>query len=436
MSADDPATEENIEVVRTLWEPHPAQKAIMEHPARFRVVAAGRRFGKSVMAAHLALEYALEHPNAVVWWVAPTYDQANSYGFDKIKPLASPDVLAEEPKRTKPRRFAFDNGSVISFRSAEREDSLRGPGIDFLVVDEAGSVPERAFTEELRPALSDTLGEAVIIGTPRGRNWFYRWFQRGKSPDHDDTVAFQAPTEANPHVPNSEIEDAKSDMSERRHRQEYGAEFIDDTGGVFEAVRDRVEEYDLPVDPDPSTAYAVGADLARFEDYTAIVVLDGDGRLVAFDRLQEVTWTRIQTRIEEFAERYAPAAVSIDATRDNKLVSDLEQSGVSVTPVNFTSKKEPMIENLVARLESDEITLSTDAPTLINELEVFEYETTSRGTVTYSAPSGFHDDAVDALALASHVLPRVRRVASKRGDDDENGRSGTSGNNSNGLKLR
>jgi hypothetical protein len=357
------------------------------------------------MAAHLALERALEEPGATVWWVAPSYDQANAYGFDKITPLASPDVLVDVT-RTKPRALEFDNGSTISFRSAEREDSLRGPGLDFLVIDEAGSVPERAWTEELRPALSDTLGDAVMIGTPRGRNWFYRWFQRGQSEDYPDVASWQAPTYQNTHVPDDEVDDAADDMPERAFEQEYLAEFVDDTGGVFEAVRETaVEEYDLPLAPATTSGkYAIGVDFARLEDYTAIAVLDADARLVAFDRLNETTWTRIQSRIERLADEYDPVHLAVDATRDNKIVQDLEATGLSVNAVNFASKKQVLVDNLTTRLEAGDLTLSTDAPILINELEVYEYDVTDTGRIRYSAPSGFHDDCVDALALAVHAL--------------------------------
>lgn len=397
----EPAAAENVEILRTLWEPHPGQAVIMNTDARFRVVACGRRWGKSEMAAHLALEHALEEPGAAVWWVAPSYEHANRYGFDKIKPLASADVLVDVT-RTKPRSFEFDTGSEISFRSAEREDSLRGPGLDFLVIDEAGSVPERAWTGELRPALSDTLGDAIMIGTPRGRNWFYRWFQRGQNPEHPDVASWQAPTEQNPHIPDSEIDSARDDMPERKFEQEYLAKFVDDTGGVFQAVRDHVAEYDLPVAADDATGpFAMGVDFARLEDYTAIVVLDDSGRLVAFDRLNKTTWNRIQQRIEALADRYGSPHLAVDATRDNKIVADLEEGGLSVEPINFSRKKEVLIDNLATRLEAGEITLSTDAPVLVNELEVYEYDVTNSGTIRYSAPSGFHDDCVDALALAA-----------------------------------
>jgi hypothetical protein len=403
----DTSPDENVQILQSLWEPHPGQRAVMNLDVRFRVVAAGRRWGKSVMAAHEALTFALEHTDATVWWVSPSYDQSNNFGFDKIKPLVSPDVLVDV-KRTKPRVLEFKNGSSISFRSAEREDSLRGPGIDFLIVDEAGSVPERAWSEELRPALSDTRGEALIVGTPRGRNWYFEWYQRGQSDDHRDTASLRVETAQNPYVDDDEIASLRDQMPERVFRQEHLAEFVDDSGGVFDNVRESVGEHTLPIPPSSSASpFAIGVDFARHEDYTAIVVLDGDGRLVAFDRLRRVSWNRIESRVTDLAEKYDRSTVAVDATRDNKIVSDLENSRLDVEPVNFSSKKTELIDNLALSLESGELTLSSDAPELINELEVFEYDMTDSGRVRYAAPSGFHDDTVDALALAVEAKTNV-----------------------------
>lgn len=406
MSDSEDAAQEQQRILKTLWRPHAGQRAIMDHDGRFKIVACGRRWGKSEMAAHSALEYALSNPGSTVWWVSPSYQQSNKFGFDKIKPLLSPEILADSPKLTKPREIPLTTGTTISFRSADREDSLRGGGVDYLVLDEAGSVSERAWTEELRPSLSDTLGEMLAIGTPRGRNWFFRWHQRGQSSDHSDVASWQAPTTQNPHVPDSEVESAKGDIPERVHSQEYSAEFIDDTGGVFAGVREHVESYPLPVAPESSASpFAIGVDFARFEDWTVIVVLDASGRVVAFERMQQTTWTRIQQAIERLADEYAPNTVAVDATRDNKIVSDLEDSGLSVEPVSFSAKrKRTLIENLITRIEAGEITLPAEANQLLNELEVFEYDTTPTGHVSYHAPSGFHDDGVDALALAASNL--------------------------------
>lgn len=399
-------TEGQVKILRSLWEPHPGQQVIMDHDVRFRIVSAGRRWGKSEMCAHIALERALEEPGSTVWWVSPTYEAANEYGFNKTVPLLSPDVVDGPPKRSKPRKIDLVNRSSISYRSADREDSLRGAGVDLLVIDESAAIPERAWTEELRPTLSDTLGDMVAIGTPKGRNWFYRWFQRGQSEDHPEVASWQAPTYQNPHVADEEIDAAEDDLPARVFQQEYLAKFVDETGGVFTDVRERnVEDYPLPVEPDEcDPPFAIGVDFARMSDWTAIVILDGEGRLVAFKRLQRTTWTRIQKAVESLAGRYSPNRVALDATRDNKVVSDLRDAGLTTRPIQFTaSTKRTLIENLITQLEAGEVTLSADANTLVNELEVYEYETTEAGTVRYSAPSGFHDDCVDALALAVDV---------------------------------
>lgn len=390
-------------VLRSQWSPHIGQRAIMAHDARFRIVACGRRWGKSEMCAHLAVERALEDSATTVWWVAPSYEQANSYGFKKIDPLLSADILSEEPTLTKPREISLVNGSTLSFRSAEREDSLRGGGVNFLIIDEAGSVPDRAWTNELRPTLSDTVGEMIAIGTPKGRNWFSQWFQRGQSSDHPDVASWQAPTKQNPHVPDSEIDSARQDMPDRVFEQEYQAEFVEAGGSVFTDVRERTgEDYLLPVGASESRSpYRIGVDLARADDWTVVIVIDEDDRVVAFERVQETTWSRIQEIIERVADRYEPSNIAVDRTRDNKIVEDIEMSGYQVEPIQFSSrKKQTLIENLVTMIETDRLTIPASAETLLSELERYTVERTDTGRASYSAPHGCHDDCVDALALA------------------------------------
>ncbi|ERG89535.1 MAG: Terminase-like family [halophilic archaeon J07HX5] len=160
--------------------------------------------------------------------------------------------------------------------------------------------------------------------------------------------------------------------------------------------------------------YFIGADFARVEGWTVIVVLDAEGRIVAFKRLQQATWTRIQQTVERFADTYTPNAIALDATRDNKIVQDLEDGGYFVDPVRFSpSNKRTLVENLITDLEAGRITIPESANTLINEVEVYESRTSERGRVRYTAPSGFHDDCVDALALAvSAEDPTPRTIPS------------------------
>lgn len=390
--------------VTIAWSPHDGQRDVLASDARFRIVACGRRWGKTEMSAHEAVRY-LGEPETLVWWVAPTYDIAD-IGFNAAEDALPDPLIDGAPKRSKPKAIDCKNGSRISFRSADREDSLRGEGLDLLILDEAAMIPERAWSNELRPTLSDTVGDMIAISTPKGRGWFYRWFERGESADFPNTQSWQSPTSENPHIPDSEIADARHELPRRVFEQEYEAVFRDESGGVFEQLDTRLftAHYDLPLAPESAEPpFAIGVDFARHQDWRVTVVLDATGRLVYFDRDQHETWPQIQARVETVSERY-PGPVAVDASRDNKIVADLERAGVPVEPVTFSaSRKQALIENLVSRIENEELT-APDVPQLRHELSIFEYDVTRAGNVRYHAPEGFHDDCVDALALASDAL--------------------------------
>ena len=395
------------------WTPHAGQRPIRNSDARFRIIACGRRWGKTELAAYEAADR-LGEPGTLVWWVAPTYDIAD-IGFDAVKEQLPPGSIADK-KRTKPKRYELTNGSEISFRSADREDSLRGEGLDLLIIDEAAMVPNRAWNNELRPTLSDTLGDMVAISTPKGRNWFRDWFERGNTADHPDVASWQSPTYENPHVPDEEIDAARTEQPERVFRQEYLAEFIDESGGVFSALDRRLFTADYEIESfDGTGPHAHGWDLARHEDYLVGIVLDAEGRVVHFHRSQGDSWPQIQTTIENAASEYE-GLVAVDASRDNKVVADLAESigHGRVEPVKFSPKrKRELIEDLTATIEAEELS-SPEVPQLRHELSIFEYDVTASGSVRYHAPEGFHDDTVDALAMAASQRPRLRGLATKQ----------------------
>ena len=402
------------------WTPHPGQREVLESDARFRIVGCGRRWGKTEACGHEAFRR-LGSPDTLVWWVAPTYDIAD-IGFETVGDII-PDPLVEDTKRTKPKAIELVNGSTISFRSADREDSLRGEGIDLLILDEAAMIADRAWQKELRPTLSDTLGDMVAISTPKGRNWFFEWFERGQSDDHPDVASWQSSTYDNPHIPDSEIDSARDEVPERVFEQEYLAEFKEESGGVFTDLGDRLFTADYPLGEAVGDApYAHGWDLARHQDYLVGIVVDASGRIVHFERSQNDAWPQIQQKIEAAADEY-PGIVAIDASRDNKIVADLADAGVSIEPVKFSpQKKRELIENLITRIENGELT-APDIGQLRHELSVFEYDVTRGGTVRYDAPEGFHDDTVDALALAASQVDRLAayRRQQQQADDTTSG---------------
>lgn len=404
---------------RIAWEPHDAQQQAYESTARFRAVAAGRRSGKTTLAAVETVERALAGDDGWMGaWVTPGHSITET-GFRTIDEAVD-DAVITTRKQSPPYRHEFRSGARLDYLTTGGKPNV-SEGYDWVVIDEAAKdVPERSWTQELRPTLSNTGGEAMFISTPDGKGWFHDWWQRGQSPEYPDVDSFRWTTYDAAHIPDSEVDAARSELPERIFEQEYLAVFRDDTGGVF-TVADAAADYD-PDAADVPGPYRVGVDLARSEDYLAIVVLGGDGRVAHLTREQGLTWPQVQRRVEDVADTFNQPPVAIDATRDNKLVADLETAGLDIRPVTFSAqRKQSLVENLAAGLEAGEVTVPEDT-ILATELSVFEYETTRAGNIRYGAPEGHHDDTVDALAMA-YDLPAGAGVATARAtfDDGDSG---------------
>jgi hypothetical protein len=420
--------------VNLAFDPYPEQREVLESDARFRVVAAGRRSGKTLMAAAETVRRAVTS-DADDWrgyWVGAEHHHADT-AFNLVD-KALPDDLVARRKMSPPRLIELIGGEIIEFHTAGG-GALVSIGLDWAVCDEAGKeFPETTWTQELRPALSDREGEAMFISTPDGRGWFFDRYNRGQSPDYPEWQSWRWPAYANPHVADSEIDSAKDDIPERVFRQEYLAEFVDETGGVFQGLDETLftADYSLPIAPAHEAEggaqgpFATGVDFARHQDHRVIVTLDSTGRIVYFDRDQHETWPAIQRAVVDVADRY-PGVVAVDASRDNKIVADLEAEGVDIEPVKFSpQRKRELIENLITAVENGEVT-APEIDALRTELEVFEYDVTRGGNVRYDAPEGFHDDTVDALALAVDARTHAARTdvatTARAGGRDEYGDS-------------
>ena len=381
------------------WKPHAGQQEVRDSDARFKIVSAGRRWGKTKLAATEIIERATAEPDALCWWVGPSYRVADTGWNEVIDAL--PDEFIADRKRSRPRHVDLINGARIEFRTTDKPETLVGEGLIYIVIDEGADVPDEAWNESLRPTLADTLGDMMAISTPRPGGWFQEWWRRGDADDdHPAVESWRKTTYENPHVPDTEADSMRDQMPERKYRQEVLAEFVGDESSVFGDVRARiVSDYDWR-GAEGRPPYRIGVDFARTEDYSVVVALDATGRLVEFSRLRDVSWSQIQHRVESLAAD-CRATVAVDATRDNKIVADLEYAGVRVEPVRFSPKKKTeLIENLTTAIEQEEITVPSSLETLIGELESYSYSVTKAGNVSYGPRGTGHDDCVDALALA------------------------------------
>ena len=241
------------------YHPHPGQQAVHYSPARHRVVVAGRRSGKTLLAAREA-ECVLLQKGKRVWIAAPTHDLTDRV-FREIwetfvdNPRTRCSV--ERKSWTHDHRYLrLRNGSFVEGKTTNSPKSLVGEGLDLLIFDEAAKADPMIWERYLRPTLSDRKGRALFITTPEGRNWIYDLWLRGlgpagnsASPGSHPWHSFRFPSEANPILDSEEIAQARLELSEDAFAQEYEAAFITFAARVYREFDEAECVRECPVDP-------------------------------------------------------------------------------------------------------------------------------------------------------------------------------------------
>ena len=157
---------------------HEKQAEVFYNDCRFRVVVAGRRFGKTKLSMLTMIAWATKKLQKI-WYVAPTYRMAKQIMWNDLKANVPLEWVTKI--RENELSMEFRNGSVISLRGADKPDSLRGVSLDFLVLDEFQDIAGETWTTVLRPTLADRRGYALFIGTPKGFNHLYKLYKMGKT---------------------------------------------------------------------------------------------------------------------------------------------------------------------------------------------------------------------------------------------------------------
>ncbi|GJM44073.1 MAG: hypothetical protein DHS20C21_09150 [Gemmatimonadota bacterium] len=392
------------------YTPHAGQVKVHRSTAPRRVLACGVRFGKSLCAAAEALSAAMAPcDRSFGWVVGPTYDLADKV-FRECSYLAARRIqnhvisIKDGEKRILLRNLA-GGVSEIKAKSADNPTSLLGEGLDWTIVDEAARLKPAIWESHLSQRLIDKRGWALLISTPRGKGLFYDLYRRGQS-DDPDYESWNAPSWVNPHLDRDLIERERDRLPDRVFRQEFGGEFVEGAGQVFRNVREcATGDWQEPV---TQTTYYAGLDLAKTEDYTVLIIVNRDREVVFMDRFHRIDWEQQVQRIIAATERYRVQSMVVDSTGKGEPVFEaLRRAGARATAYPFTARsKAALVDNLSLMLEKKIITLPKPslAPELIDELESFQYSTTDSGNIRTGAPSGYHDDAAIALALAAWEL--------------------------------
>ena len=205
------------------------QTQVFDVPARFRMLAAGRRFGKTHLSLVQLIVWGAQKAGSLNWYLAPTYRAAKSIAWRQLKAMVPPELFAE--KNEVDLSIELINGSRIELKGGDRYDSLRGNSLSNVILDEAAYIPADCWEMVIRPALADQRGSAIFISTPAGYNHFHEWFEQADEEPGWQTFSFNTIEGGN--VPPEEVELARRTLDERTFKQEFLASFETFSGRVF-----------------------------------------------------------------------------------------------------------------------------------------------------------------------------------------------------------
>lgn len=386
----------------------PWQQTVYNSPVRFKVVAAGRRCGKSRLAAWLLIINALQAKSGHVFYVAPTQGQARDIMWGLLLELAHPIISSSHVNNM---QIKLINGASISLKGSDRPDTMRGVSLKYLVLDEYADMKPSVWEEVLRPALADQKGECLFIGTPKGRNHFYELYKYAELSDDPTYAAWHFTSYDNPLLDPNEIDTAKNSMSSYAFRQEFmasfealGSEIFKEQWVKFNNEEPEEGEYYIAVDLAGFADVAVATRAkTRKLDQTAIAIVKAntEGWWVADIVYGRWDIKKTAQKIFEAVRAYQPVAVGIEkgALRNAVLpyLTDMMKSGqrfFRVEELTHGNKKKTdrVVWALQGRFEHGTIELSEGEWNTEFMDELFQF------------PNPLvHDDLVDALSYIDQL---------------------------------
>ena len=382
------------------------QKQVWADDTRFKIVAAGRRTGKSRLAAWMLIVNALQADKGHVFYVAPTQGQARDIMWQTLLELAHPVVTSSHINNL---QIKLVNGATISLKGADRPETMRGVSLKFLVMDEYADMKPEVFEQILRPALADQKGAALFIGTPMGRNHFYDLYKYAELEEDESYSAWHFTSYDNELLDPEEIDLAKKSMSSYAFRQEFMASFEARGSEMFK--EDWVVFGESPEIGD----YYISIDLAGFEDVSkkrtknskldesAIAVVKVNENGWHLENIIHGRWDLAETarKIFEAVRDYRPISVGIERGISKQAVMSpltdmMKQYGRFFVVEELThgnrKKTDRIMWALQGRFENGQITLGKGEwnSRFLDQLFQFPDPLT-------------HDDLVDAFAYTDQL---------------------------------
>jgi len=387
------------------WLPEPHQLPVLNNSARFKVIVWHRKAHKTTLAINELVRWAAS-VKGTYWYVAPFYSQAKKIVWQDPEMLAKyvpPEIW--EKRNNSDLTVTFPNGSVLYVLGADNPDALRGPNPKGVVLDEYGDMKTEVWSAIVQPVMiANPDSWCWFTGTPKGQNDFKHKFDYAVSGDNPLWAGFFLDAETSGIISKEGLEEARKSTTQAYFDQEFMCKFLAGAGQYFRRIRENV--YDKAVYNEKlagrEPVYKMGVDLAKYNDWTVITLLDLNLlHVLPQDRFNQVDWNLQKARILSTYYKHEKPDADIDSTGvGDPIVEDLSRECSNINGFKFTEQsRRQLLDHLCLLLEQDKVKLPMDEG-LIAELESFRYVLGERGKAKIEVPDGLHDDRVMSLALA------------------------------------
>mgnify|MGYP005994085445 CR=1 FL=1 len=372
---------------------------VLNSDAKYITTVSPRQAGKTMLAINMMLYFAINDKGTQICFVSPIYSMARKVMEEMHEAIKDTDII--ERVNFSNFEIKLKTGSKILFKSAEREDSLRGYTFDYLIMDESAYIKEDAYKRAIQPTVFIKGKKVLLFSTPRGRDWFYGMYQMGQDPDMKQYASCRMSYEGNPYVNLEEIESAKRALPEAIFRAEYLGEFLEGESMVFQNFNQNVfHKY-----PQPKGKVFAGLDLGRESDYTVCVFMDQSGQVIDIYRENQKDWEHMTNEVLLRVKKWNATLLVETNSMGTVIFENLKKAWQNTLPFTTSnSSKRDIVESVVLAFNEGSISIPSIElmPELHSELEVFEmtYNPKTRN-VRYAARDPFHDDLVMALCIAN-----------------------------------
>ncbi len=382
------------------FKPYEFQKQIIDDilskDDMFYVLVCGRQIGKTLLLINMLLYYGINKPKSTLLWVSPYYSMAIKVLSQIIDAIERTPIIKEANKSEK--IISLINGTRIYFRSAEKPETIRGLSVDYAFLDESQDIDDDAFNKAILPTLTAKGKKCLIAGTPKSKNWFYQYFQRG---DEQGYNSYTAPSSISPYVSKEFLEEQKQSLPPAIFEQEFMALWQEGDGEVFSNIDGVCVLSEWPTTNEKTIA---GLDLGSKQDYSVLTIMDSGGRVVWIWRGRGLEYSEIIDKVVYYCNQFK-STLYVESNGVGDPIYEMLKKKYKLTNSWITTNQSK--ENIIRRLISDiaDMNILLPSPSLFEhlykELNMFQYKFLPSGRIQYQAMSGAHDDTVMSLAICN-----------------------------------